>query len=565
MEGLILCQNLPHHLPHERPTEDVATSSHAPSLTQQPFGDTEVPLSTSENLGDVDFLDLNAAAHPEEGDAGASEVQASVSDPSVMLKAAASLLPAIPSVSGKNTAVKGLPLPSLESHAAFADGPHVSTPQGKAQLPPNPLTAGPGESAGLPERDERLSKVMSSPNHTTSNAADGLPKIPRGEGEGPDVLYGRDVVLDGIGYHGTNQVAHATRDLEGLRTGERPATSGVQDSVLDSFTRDLEAALMSEPRPSLHLRATDPDFQSHIQSDASSSETDLPLTSHSPTSARNDRATSEPPPDSSVPISPALDPSRTALAMDYAWDWGRLPPETEGSTDLHEPLRRDTMPLDLMAESGSPLHHLKGVAENPYLFVLELDGRSHTFELALSPTLADGASGQDVQSREAAFLDDRITFQRFLEEPHVVDDPALVLRYSLQCVEICHHVSEGVDHTRYSTWTSDHRVLRALAMYRRGMSSAGETFPPLPSLGDLGVETPQASGYAWAKWWRRSQNPRSPSIIGTTDATVEKANVQPEPQASQSSEKHYAKTLRLSSDQLVGLDILPGLDLATHL
>lgn len=84
--------------------------------------------------------------------------------------------------------------------------------------------------------------------------------------------------------------------------------------------------------------------------------------------------------------------------------------------------------------------------------------------------------------------------------------------------------------SRYLTWDSDHEVLYALAMHRRRLT--------LPSLAELGIgRTP--SGYGWSRWWRKSQ---------TSDLPAEPPQAKP---TNGASAKHYAKTLRLTSEQLV--------------
>ena len=119
--------------------------------------------------------------------------------------------------------------------------------------------------------------------------------------------------------------------------------------------------------------------------------------------------------------------------MDYAWDWGRAHRGSVDGPESSTSVRRDTMPIIDPVPNASSQTRLRGVDENPYLFILEYDGRSHTFELGLCATAIDDPQNT-FQAREVAFLDSRVTFQRFIEEPQVVDDPKLVIRYSLQYV-----------------------------------------------------------------------------------------------------------------------------------
>lgn len=408
-----------------------STPAAAPSqatLTQQPFGDTEKPLSPDDALGPVEFLDLNAAPRDGDEDSGGADSKGSISTPSSMLDAAASLLPTMPFISGTDPSGNESHIPP--NHPMKTQTAQGMPAQSRANTPPNPLTAKPGETAEMPLMDDRLSSVPSPEAHS-DDPTDALPKVCPGEGDGPNVIYRKDIVLDTAGYHRADRKAAEVLPNDLREQGEKPTTSDVRESVLDSFTRDLEAAISSRHRPTLHLRSTDSDVQAHTERLARSSDPDIPLATHTSSLARSDRATSEPPPEPPVPLSPTLDPSSTALAMDYAWDWGRLPSGSDPESAFQTPTRRETLPpLEIAAETASSVH-VKGVEENPYLFVLEMEGRSHTFELAFCATIIDDPL-QSTQARESAFLDNRISFQRFVEEPQIVDDSSLVLRYSLQ-------------------------------------------------------------------------------------------------------------------------------------
>ena len=93
----------------------------------------------------------------------------------------------------------------------------------------------------------------------------------------------------------------------------------------------------------------------------------------------------------------------------------------------------------------------------------------------------------------------------------------------------------------------------------------------LPALSDIGVDAtvspPPASGYGWSRWWRRGYNGNSLSPLdgerrkstpGHTDETNEFLPLRASPLVQSPAEKNqpvpekqYAKTLRLSSNQLV--------------
>lgn len=408
-------------------------ASGGPSLTHQPFGDTELAMPQSDALGDVDFFDLNAGPRSKDENGDGLDQERSLSTPSSMLDTAASLVPSIPFISDRISSTSG--------HAPFARPKHDKAPalptqtNHETRLPPNPMAALPGETIRMPSKDHRLSDVASSPSLSPDEPVQNLPKVSPGDGEGPAVIYGKDIVLDAAGYHRKDEAPGPSQHMDQQGTVSSPyelpgVVTDVHNSVFTTFTRDLEAAMPTSHRPPLPLRATDPDLQ--LPTSNLNESPDLLSRDNQVTFARNERATSEPPPDSPETMSPTIDPSRAALDMDYAWDWGRPRYDRLDASEHITPLRRDTLPPIDFASAETPTAQLKGVEENPHLFVLEIDGRSHTFELGLCAASLASSNKISTEAREAAFLEHRVTFQRFLEEPQVVDDPELVIRYSLQ-------------------------------------------------------------------------------------------------------------------------------------
>ena len=137
---------------------------------------------------------------------------------------------------------------------------------------------------------------------------------------------------------------------------------------------------------------------------------------------------------------------------------------------------------------------------------------------------------------------------------------------------------------RYLSWTTGYDLLLALSMYRRALTPPvpGSTTQAARPLADQGAEATlptRTSGYGWSRWWRRgqsavpaSQPPPAPPQAVTTGkessaeepAAVSEASsnaVSPSstavsPPVTDSakpieSTTNFAKTLRLSSDQLV--------------
>jgi phosphatidate phosphatase LPIN len=242
-------------------SQDNEADASGPSLTQQPFGATEVQMEHSQHLDgtnaeagpssrrtdglDIDVLDLNEPIpEAEENDSpskkGASS-RASVIAPSSLLNTATSILPSMPSMpsipflSSSSNSRKGSKESSVsgeEPDKAMGAKLDMSKAEKKAFVAknaPNPMTAQPGESTDLPEKDEKLSKlsekddVKTTGGETTSSAVQGpeskLPRVQKGEGDGPEVVYGKDIVLDMGGYHSMGEGTEEREPLaaEGMR------------------------------------------------------------------------------------------------------------------------------------------------------------------------------------------------------------------------------------------------------------------------------------------------------------------------------------------------------------
>lgn len=381
---------MPHTMTSDEPLHD------RPSLTQQPFGETE-HLANDHDIHDVAYLDLNAPPPAKCASSRAAPTQEQ-STPS-SYETATTALPL--KVSTRDASINNVSLSGNEGRHRR----NQSQPAHRRDLS-NPEVASEGTRSSMPVVDHTLSSDLHP--QTGDLTTDRLPQVEASEMREPDVVQGRDVILDMDGYHRENKRSNAE-------------ASGREDhhSVLETFTRDLLAAVPDEKRPVLPLRATDPDVPAPAspQSDI----LDFPVDRQERDRRRFDRAKSEPPVESPEPLSPRLDPSKAASAMDYAWDWGRIP---DSSADGHiAPERRQTLP-PTDNQSGETSTRLRNVEENPYLFIFDAEGRTHTFELALCHDAP--------QVEETAFLETRVTFQDFIENPSLVDDPKLVVRYSLQ-------------------------------------------------------------------------------------------------------------------------------------
>ncbi len=259
--------------------------------------------------------------------------------------------------------------------------------------------------------------------------------------------------------------------------------------------------------------------------------------------------------DSSNRLSPTLRPD-----MERSRTQPTLTSSLEGVSRLE---RNDTREVaDGLRAAGK----LKNSEDDPYRFILDMGTSVHVFEMG---------SWEDGEIPVNITLDDfrakRVTFQRFIEDAALVDSTKLVVRYN----------------DSFLTWQNASPVMAALAIYRKSLqppgmaSSSGDGLPPLSKIGidPSIVAVPASKGYGWSRWWRRGQVPTAagdqvpsselPPHSGT-HKDMPSAQSEPVLDAKATSETkatpladttavaHYAKTLRLTSDQLKELNLREG-------
>lgn len=545
------------------------------SRTQQPFGATEKVVSHEghadnlSSLPDVEPLDLNAGA----GTDGDGAVTLHTPDSQASSRRA--------SMSGRR---------------------RRSSEVNRSEAPPNPLEAEPGENTELPIRNWQLKYAM----HNADGSLE-LPKVSKGMYDGPEVMYGKDIVMDGAGYHssGSDVPSKAIQELRRVASKSQMMASALPPSastptspsmfarpdppagattIQDEHVEELVNDLMASVTPQ-----TDSDELSASIAALSLEDKSRP-SNVSPKKARYDRAQTEPPEDMtdriSHPLSPPGERLENQAEMDLAWDWSQYPKgkeskegkedkETEDGEDSkadgspvdnhrQAPQRGESLPvaLDNVAQP-KPLATLKPLDEDNYTFVLKCEGRVHTFELSLCGTDEYAPEGKATQEERDQFDENRMSFGKFIEDAAIVDDPKLIVKYN------------GL----YLSWKTGYHVLFALAIYGRSMVPP-KAQPTVPQ---------RQSGY-WSRWWRRAEStgnaiervqsasgidvppkeklplpPTSatspPSEIPSPSTTPVRASVPGTPvEAAEppAEEKHYAKTLRLSSDQLKQLHLKPG-------
>lgn len=386
-------------------------------MTLQPFGDTERQEKQKQDKLDSDVLDLNHSVETLKDKVIAGLPNRATTPSSLLSK-----LPSIPFISSHTSDKDESPDAESSSQGASPTKDpkqrRPATPQGASRttVVPNPIAASEGEDTELPAENVKLSDM---------EHAD-LPAVEPGTGDGPEVLYGKGVVLDMAGYH-----SRSKDELAGTYEGGEPTgkPSSVSSTLVATLTDDLRSSakiLGDRTRPPmLHHSVSEPPAydDDSDEDDALDAKSEPDISGLSLLDDRSVRAKSEPPdtppprsPTSHIstrPHSPHLirTPNGTVFpsmmpppaVLDLAWDWGGrakggsqivAPRQREGEVGspplLPERTRSESMPITQSKAAG----RLKNVEENPYLFVLEMaSGRAHSFELSLCGSEGSGAKG----------------------------------------------------------------------------------------------------------------------------------------------------------------------------
>ncbi|GAA5925131.1 hypothetical protein JCM3775_006374 [Rhodotorula graminis] len=202
------------------------------------------------------------------------------------------------------------------------------------------------------------------------------------------------------------------------------------------------------------------------------------------------------------------------------------------------------------------------------LFTLKTGGQQHVFELSLCGS--EGFEQLDKNTSGRLFRDSQLTYRDFMEQEAIPDSPDLVIKYA----------------GRYLTWDNASPVLASLAVYRKSLVE----HPELHRSIDESTQPTKASGRrGWGLWWGRSRGgtapPEDTQTASSLPATAQASPPTSPPDSPRSEPaldaptaqqlgdehdgdefppedhtKHYAKTLRLTSDQLRKLKLKKGMN-----
>ncbi|GAC93845.1 nuclear elongation and deformation protein [Pseudozyma hubeiensis SY62] len=287
--------------------------------------------------------------------------------------------------------------------------------------------------------------------------------------------------------------------------------------------------------------------------------------------------------------------SHLGLSGNSRWQWSDPVADSSASTPTGQPRRHTRFassdgvpvrPSDASALEALRRHTAEGEVSGkltssdsePYTFLLQLEDSSHSFELSLC---YGDSFGQDEEADEYAFLENRVSFERFAHDQDVVNDERLVIRY----------------HDRFLTWENASAVLATLSLYRRTLAGNGGE---ATNLDDDGEDDEKVSKSYWSRWFKRSsksipdlkqvadaevgedgekskdggeavlrgqenlphRSNTDSALLGAGKADVESLGKQgAKPSAAAAAHrvgKTYAKTLRLTSDQLKSLNLRKG-------
>lgn len=441
-----------------------------------------------------------------------------------------------------------------------------------------------------------------------------LPRMRKGEGDPPKIVYSHDMVYDPAGYHAKD----ASTDSTMTGTSRRTSRSTLREDVDDYDSYEGPSTPRSGDLSVEHTPSRTPD------------------TSRSPSpDYRYDRLTKFPKHVSNPTIrasseSPEADVPPEGSTTMYSWEWGAFPTpspmqaafppreqiethrsvsvppfiETDADNTHRPPSSRSKTESALPSPPASPITpgssaerhffaegiELSADENNGRRFLVVIGRRTYDFELSISEELArEGPTGDEFLDRRR-FQEGQVSFRRFMKFPAVVKDSNLVIRWN----------------DKYITRRDGSPLMDALvkwrerALARPANARALEEEEPLSSEDERPPEKkeqPKKTSSSWVRWWRSSRTDTTPTKpvpekqstprerSWDRDLEREAANDRfasapasahsdsgpvPFPSVSistssslssdrtVSSGKQYAKTLRLTSDQLKQLNLKSG-------
>lgn len=481
---------------------------------------------------------------------------------------------------------------ALDVKSSQAEIPHIGS---KPDIPePEFLDL---DAASSEQAASHRQRVRSVPEPAQSNV---VPVPAEGEGTAPDVQYKDDVALDITGYHSDPT---QPKRREGDRSNERILPHSYEGNETAPHNRiPFPLPGSSKGRPSLDGNSTPPRLQEYSWEWGSFPQPSPVQTHFTPSFVKGKSKAIDDTQDDSEDSDRGLMRSRS------------VPPELEGSPHS---VRMSLPPIASDADNDAPCERnftlytepeefgaggrLAASRSDPTKFRVSIDGKIATFELSLVER-PGVFHGRDEVETARAFEAGIIDYHRFVDDENLVNDERLVIKWN---------------GGQYITREDRSPLMDALNMWRASSPPEG-LIDDSPSPSPSQVQSPSSSdeeelrrsefrppaplpgrsatmSSSWVRWWSRSKDipeaerpvlreattipfhakfPHSPSATtgkpasappGTPAATqspVPKPVDQPIPTKPEA-RKRYAKTLRLTSDQLKALDLKLGTNTIT--
>ncbi|TIB92367.1 LNS2-domain-containing protein [Wallemia mellicola] len=379
--------------------------------------------------------------------------------------------------------------------------------------------------------------------------------LPSYEAKAPSVVYADDVVLDLEGYKQVNddavdEVEPSKSDLQHETHAVSEALHhDVQDEQTSHTTEDLTLATFGyDLLTSAHGRKFSLSNSNNQRRDIDDidgvDENDVLKTDDANNDNNDENEFDVEELKSSLEGLSLSKASSKEPDNEYTWEWGGFPTRSTQATPRIEKntlgfSQLPTAVKDSASNDSKPTLHC---GCNEYEFILEMENAKHVFELAIF-----GYKEDHIDAVE--FEKNKITFDTFIQDVNIVDNKGLVCRYN----------------DSYLDWYSSAPVIASLAIYRRSLNE-----PIMVShKDDTDVDTtkkqthkPQTSESGWSRWWSKSKSDPDLAATAASQAKTEQPPAPPvtPPKQEKQDKKHYAKTLRLTSDQLKSLNLKKGVN-----
>ncbi|CAG8679067.1 9662_t:CDS:10 [Dentiscutata erythropus] len=214
-------------------------------------------------------------------------------------------------------------------------------------------------------------------------------------------------------------------------------------------------------------------------------------------------------------------------AEEWSWRWGALPvrksdemerwQESPGSKEWKDPEKQ--------VENTSGVH----IGDKTYSFEMSLCGGDNF--------------GKDEKTDAELFHKHLISFEHFMKNPQLLNDKALVFKYE----------------NRYLTWATAAPLIISLVVFKQPLPDSSMAL--LTS--DNSEDKRRYSLRGFSRWWNRSSSKSADTIKENSEDEAQNNEKNENTSKPQEENQFYAKTLRLTSEQLKSLNLKKGANTMT--